>query len=68
MVRFEPGTFHLAIERLNHSAIPETQKDKEGENLRRTVESLEKEADSLLEEAEEKEKSPSLVKSQSSES
>ena len=24
MVRFEPGTFHSASERLNHSAIPET--------------------------------------------
>ena len=23
MVRFEPGTFHSASERLNHSAIPE---------------------------------------------
>ena len=24
MVRYEPGTFHSASERLNHSAIPET--------------------------------------------
>ena len=24
VVRFEPGTFHSASERLNHSAIPET--------------------------------------------
>ena len=40
MVRFEPGTFHSASERLNHSAIPETVKldDTEQQELKDRVE------------------------------